>query len=526
VRPFVTSKGRCVIVTHTDSTSVERATRAMRENDAFYRMILNAVPLYISYVNDQRELVHANRLADLAEEWLGHPIDVLRGRRLQDLMDAESYRLVEARVDSVLRGRQVDFESQLVRDTQTLDIAVSYVPHVVNGAVEGFFSVARDVTQEKRLESELLQSQKMEAMGRLTGGIAHDFNNLLSVIMGNLQLLERDLGDQTARQAQVRTALGAASRGADLTRRLLSFARPKARDAKPIDANALIDGLEELIVRTLGNSIELGLDLEPAVWPVRVDAGELENALLNLAINARDAMSDGGSLRVVTRNVRLSSADSAQAPSLSSGDYVEVSVRDTGCGMPAEVVKKAFEPFFTTQAPGKGTGLGLSIVYGFAIRCGGTALIESLPGSGTAVRLFFPRCGGAAATSAALVGVARDESRVLVVDNDVKRSQTTARLLRDASFHVDTAADLAQAIAAVSAAPAPDLVLLGATVCSATGSEDWCRRLRACNPQVRVLCPPAGSPSSPSPPDTAGAKGADLVRIVRSAIAEELAANV
>ena len=519
-RPFVTAKGHYVLVTHTDSTSVERATRAMRENDAFYRMILNEVPLYISYVNDQRELVHANRLA---EEWLGQPIDVLRGRRLEDLMDSDGYAAVESRVESVLRGRRIDFESHVERDSKDFDIAVSYVPHVVDGAVEGFFSVARDVTQEKRLESELLQSQKMEAMGRLTGGIAHDFNNLLSVVIGNLQLLEREIGDQAVQQSQVRTALGAASRGADLTRRLLSFARPKARDATPIDVNSLIGGLEDLIERTLGSSIELGIDLDRAIWPIRVDAGELENALLNLAINARDAMSAGGTLRVTTRNVHVATSEATQTPSLAAGNYVEVSVRDSGCGMPSEVVKKAFEPFFTTKEPGKGTGLGLSIVYGFAIRSGGTALIESTPGAGTAVRLFFPRGGGIddEASAASSPAGASSVGRVLVVDDDASRRRSNARLLRDAGFQVDTASDAAGAIDAVRSAVPPDVVVLAESACGDVSPEEWSRLIKISNRSVRVL-----HRFGSHPPGAAATPGVDLVRIVRSALAQELAEHV
>lgn len=439
VRPFPTARGTGALVTHLDATRVDRVHRAMRETDAFYRMVLNAIPLYVCYVNEQRELLHANRLA---EEWLGQPIEVLRGRRLDELMDAEDYAALESRMDAVFRGRRVDFETHVDGAGGPQDCAVSYLPHVVNGQVVGFFSVGRDVTQEKRLEAELLQSQKMDAMGQLTGGIAHDFNNLLSVIMGNLQLVERSLGPAAPQSGHVQTALGAVKRGADLTRRLLSFSRPQARDARPLDANALIAGLEDLVMRTIGEGIELRLALEPDLWRVRIDSGELENALLNLAINARDAMSGGGRLEMATRNVGVGADGARAVRGLADGDYVEISVSDSGCGMPPETQRKAFEPFFTTKEAGKGTGLGLSIVYGFAVRAGGTALIDSAPGRGTTIRLYFPRHAAAAGTNVAAAATPGTRSPGCASPADTPRAEVSGEPVRRPASVVFT--DLAQ----------------------------------------------------------------------------------
>jgi signal transduction histidine kinase/CheY-like chemotaxis protein len=249
-----------------------------------------------------------------------------------------------------------------------------------------------------KMEEQLRQSHKMEAVGQMTGGLAHDFNNLLTGIGGALEMIESRIGESRATELEryFAAAKGSVRRAASLTHRLLAFSRQQTLDPRPTDVNGLIDELAELVRRTLGPEIVLDIVPESGLWPASVDRNQLENAILNLCINARDAMPEGGVLAIATRNVALPDAQ-ARAAGLAIGDYLAISVRDTGTGMSDEVVAKAFDPFFTTKPLGKGTGLGLSMVYGFVRQSGGEVRIESAPGAGTTITLLFPRASHEAA---------------------------------------------------------------------------------------------------------------------------------
>jgi signal transduction histidine kinase len=256
---------------------------------------------------------------------------------------------------------------------------------------------ARDaLAQRAAVEAQLYQAQKMEAVGLLTAGIAHDFNNLLTIVSGNIALLDADHETADAKQRRfIAAAISGCERASALTRRLLSFAGREPLDPRPVDVNEVIARISDLPWRTLGDRI--AADFRPCadLWPVFVDASQLENALLNLAINARDAMAGVGRLLIETAN----QTRAASIPGLAPGDYVSISVGDTGCGMPKEVVERAFDPFFTTKEVGKGTGLGLSQVYGFVTRSGGYCAIDSEPGRGTTVYIYLPRYAGPAQAS-------------------------------------------------------------------------------------------------------------------------------
>jgi PAS domain S-box-containing protein len=262
------------------------------------------------------------------------------------------------------------------------------------------YAVGRDVTREKLAATELeqaqaalRQAQKMEAVGQLTGGIAHDFNNLLTGVLGSLDLLERRV--RQGRIGEIDRYLDAASscarRAAALTQRLLAFSRRQPLDPRPVDVNALVRSMDELLRRTLGEKIALSFVCAEGLWPTRCDAHQLESAVLNLAINARDAMPDGGELVVETANVRFDKLSPAPDPELTCGDYVRLSVRDAGAGIPADILHRVVEPFFTTKPIGQGTGLGLSMIYGFARQSDGHLHIASEPGRGTTVTLWLPR---------------------------------------------------------------------------------------------------------------------------------------
>ena len=356
------------------------------------------------------------------------------------------------------------------------------------------YCVARDVTveRERALELEqardaLRQSQKMEAIGQLTGGIAHDFNNLLTAITGSLELLQRYLGDEQPRaERYIGIAIASAQRAAALTQRLLSFGRRQALDLQPLDVNRLVTGMETLIQRTLNENICLDLQLDAATWPTCSDANQLENALLNLCINARDAMAQGGQLVISTRNLR--DPQLLMLPERLSGDYVELAVGDSGSGIPPTLLEKVFEPFFTTKPQGKGTGLGLSMVYGFIKQSGGYIDIRSEEGRGTRVSLLFPRhLGAARETLSEEVSLypGRGE-RVLVVEDEPGVRLLIVEVLKDLGYTALEAEDAPTALALLEREPQLDLVVSDVELPGLSGRE-LVEEIRRQRPGIAVL---------------------------------------
>lgn len=322
-------------------------------------------------------------------------------------------------------------------------------------AEDGFVTaVGRDVTEERartealaRMEEQLRQSQKMEAVGQLTGGIAHDFNNMLTGVIGSLDLLKTQLaqGRHDRANRYIEAATTSAHRAAGLTHRLLAFSRRQSLDIQPVDVAGVIAGMEDLLRRTLGESVALGVELPPDLWPALSDANQLESALLNLSINARDAMPVGGRLTLSAANVLLYDPPAdADYEDAEPGDYVVISVADTGTGMSPEVAAKAFEPFFTTKPIGQGTGLGLSMIYGFMRQTGGRTRIETAPGEGTTVKLYLRRHDGPvaaeppAAPSAPRTGAGE---RVMVVEDDPAVRMILAEVLETLGYDMIQAED-------------------------------------------------------------------------------------
>jgi PAS domain S-box-containing protein len=356
-------------------------------------------------------------LLNRTSEWLEHPDDGGRTRA-----EVNKLGVSEATVRFESRFRHKDGSYRWLSWTGVPD-------------QDRIYAVARDVTAEKaaaeRLkvtEEALLQSQKMEAVGQLTGGIAHDFNNLLTGIVGSLDLLQTRLnqGRTDNFSRYIDAAMTSANRAAALTHRLLAFARRQPLIPKSVDANQLVVSLEDLLRRTIGETIDLAIAAADDLWLTLCDPNQLESALLNLAINARDAMPDGGKLTITTSNARIEGV-TADTPALSPGDYVCIGVTDTGTGMSAEVAARAFDPFFTTKPIGQGTGLGLSMIYGFARQSDGHVTIDSKLGRGTSVRLYLPRHHGeiaaqAASAATAAEHVATGETVLIVEDEPVVRA--------------------------------------------------------------------------------------------------------
>ncbi|HET9161168.1 MAG TPA: PAS domain S-box protein, partial [Caulobacteraceae bacterium] len=357
---------------------------------------------------------------------LGHSEESLLTRQLADLLHAEDHIEFTEVLQRLKAGSPSErFELRL----RTIDGGHRWVSWTATAEGDVFYAVGRDITAEKeaaealrQTEEALRQSQKMEAVGQLTGGIAHDFNNLLTGIMGSLDLMKRRIESGRVRELDrlMDAALASAQKAAALTHRLLAFARRQSLDAAPVDANSLIASMEELLHRTLGEQVELQIQLSPDAWPVLADANQLESAVLNLSINARDAMPQAGMLTIATANVHVDPASVREQPGLKAGDYVQIRVSDTGEGMSPDVAAKAFDPFFTTKPIGQGTGLGLSMVYGFARQSGGHVTLDSREGQGTSITLYLPRAETAEAPSEPepLLRPARGEGETVLVVED------------------------------------------------------------------------------------------------------------
>jgi PAS domain S-box-containing protein len=340
-------------------------------------------------------------------------------------------------------------------------------------------------------EEQLRQSQKMEAVGQLTGGIAHDFNNMLAVVIGGLNLLQRRLARGDTDVAKyVDAAMEGATRAAALTQRLLSFSRQKSLAPEPVDANQMIDGMIELLGRTLGEHIRIETVQADDLWKTNVDATELQSAVLNLSVNARDAMPDGGRLTITTANVEIGGQE-AIAYQIAGGEYVLIAVADTGTGMAPEVIARAFDPFFTTKAVGKGTGLGLSQVFGFIRQSGGHVKIDSKVGEGTTLRIFLPRFAGDAVPLTAKdaangVPGAKAGETVMVVEDDERVRNYSAEALRELGYGVTQAANGREALKLIEGGARVTLLFSDMVMPEMTGRE-LVRRTAQIQPGVKVL---------------------------------------
>ncbi|WP_223549087.1 PAS domain-containing protein [Pseudomonas sp. A-B-19] len=438
---WVFARGRCYKDHHgrpmrflgaaLDLTERKHTEQALRQSQTELQLIINAMPVLISYV-DREERFRLNNAAYL--DWYGRTPQELYGLTILEVLGEETYALCAPHITEALSGRPCSFSIGTPhRDGSIRQALMNYLPrHGADGAVNGFYIFVIDETESKkteealrnlnetleervaartrqlaeaneRLQNEMFEreraedalrhAQKMDAVGQLTGGIAHDFNNMLTGIIGSLDLMQRYIAD--GRTSEIgrftEAAVSSANRAAALTHRLLAFSRRQSLNRKPLNPNELIHSLEDLFRRTKGDHIELKLQLAENIWRISTDVSQLENALLNLVINARDAMPDGGVLQIETANVYLDGDDITTLEPVKAGDYVMITVSDNGTGMTPLVLAKAFDPFFTTKPIGQGTGLGLSMIYGFAQQSGGHVSLFSLPERGTSVRLYLPR---------------------------------------------------------------------------------------------------------------------------------------
>jgi signal transduction histidine kinase/ActR/RegA family two-component response regulator len=350
-----------------------------------------------------------------------------------------------------------------------------------------------EIAEREAAESQVRQMQKMESIGQLTGGIAHDFNNMLAIVIGSLDMAQRrlDTDSDKARQC-IDNASEGARRAAQLTARLLAFSRQQPLEPRAVDANKLVGGMSELLRRTIGEQVAVETVLAGGLWPANIDEGQLENAILNLAVNARDAMPDGGKLTIETNNTHLDDRYAAQHEEVEAGQYIVICVTDTGAGMPPDVVERAFDPFYTTKGVGKGTGLGLSQVFGFVKQSGGHVKIYSEPGEGTTVKLYLPRHFGRTPqgrtdrAGSAPVPRAADGEIILVVEDEERVRHMSVDALRSLGYTVVQAADGTQALAVLQIQPRVDLLFTDIVMPGMTGRQlaDAARETR---PELKVL---------------------------------------
>jgi PAS domain S-box-containing protein len=423
---------------------VEERTRKLAESESRFRLLVQSVTDYAIFMLDAEGRVsnwnsgaarikgytaaeiagqHFSRFYTEEDRLAGIPAKALAIAAREGRYEAEGWRV---------RKDGSHFWASVVID----------VIRDETGKLLGFAKVTRDITERKRaaevLETtreQLARAQKMEAIGQLTGGVAHDFNNLLSAVLGNLELLETRLGDDEKARRLAGSAIRAAERGAKLTQQLLAFARKQHLRPEPVDINAIVTGMGDLLSRTIGGTVRLNVVLQSGIWPAIADVSQIELMILNLAINARDAMPLGGSLIIETANVTP-----AERPAdLASGDFIRIAVTDSGTGMSPEVLAKAFEPFFTTKEIGKGTGLGLAQVYGAVKQLGGDVRIRSRLGEGTTVSIYLPRTQRVpvgADADAAEPAPQRTRARILLIDDDPDVREVVAAGLEGLGYHV------------------------------------------------------------------------------------------
>jgi PAS domain S-box-containing protein len=443
---------------------------------------------------------------ELRISWVSSRWKVLTGRQPEDILgqsilafvegpffdDAEEVRTRLERHEPVRNVRQ-----RIARpDGSLLHVSVRADPVLdEHGRFLGYRGASQDVTERERAaevmrekDRALVQASKMEAVGQLTSGVAHDFNNLLTVIVGNLELLGMRLEDAGIDDEELAQAMAASQRAADLTSKLLAFSRRQSLTPVVVDPAPMLEGMVALLRRTLGEAVTVTVDTAPETWPCEVDRSQLENALLNLAINGRDAMTEGGDLRIEASGRTLTAEEGAPLQ-LPAGDYVSFRVTDSGGGMPPELLEHVFEPFFSTKPQGRGTGLGLSMVYGFVRQSGGGVRIDSALGEGTTVELLLPRASGAQEERAA-AGRAVPRSgagvRVLLVEDEAGVRELVRSMLQRLGYSCDAAETIDEALA-LHAREGHELVVSDVVLACGESGIDLVRTLRERAPGVRAL---------------------------------------
>jgi PAS domain S-box-containing protein len=485
-----------------DMTEQHEAYRTMLESEQRFQLLVQGVTDYAIFMLDPEGRV-ANWNTG-AERIKGYTAEEILGRHFSTFYTPEDLAKEIPRIalETAREEGRFGAEGWRVRKDGTRFWANVVIDAIRDdtGELIGFAKVTRDLTERREAQLELersqqalFQAQKMEAVGQLTGGLAHDFNNLLAGISGSLELIRSRLAQGRINDIEryVTAALGASSRAASLTHRLLAFSRRQTLEPKAIDANKLIAEMEEMVRRTIGPAVILETVYAAGLWPCFCDPNQLENAILNLCINGRDAMPEGGHLTVETSNTWIDTDTSAERD-LSPGQYVAVCVTDTGTGMPPDVIARAFDPFFTTKPAGKGTGLGLSMIYGFARHSGGQIRIYSEVGDGTTVKLYLPRHYGepvdlAAPPERVHAPKAEEGETVLIVDDEPTVRMLVADSLIDLGYQAVEAGDAASGLRVLESDARIDLLITDVGLPGGMNGKQMADKARESRPNLRVL---------------------------------------
>jgi PAS domain S-box-containing protein len=481
-----------------DLTERRAAEAKLRESEQQFRLLVQGVTDYAIYMLDADGHVASWNAG--AQRIKGYAPEEIIGRHFSNFY-TEADRaagLPRTGLETARQNGRWEHEGQRIRKDGT-----AFWAHVVidairddDGKLVGFAKVTRDITERREAEAKLQQaqatmirSQKLEAIGQLTGGVAHDFNNLLQVISGNLQLLGKDVAGNARAEMRVQTALAGVARGSKLASQLLAFARRQPLEPKVVNAGRLIKSMDEMLRRALGGEIEVETVVAGGLWNSLIDPDQFENAVLNLAINARDAMNGEGRLTIEASNAFLDEVYVRQHHELAVGQYVMIAVTDTGTGIPPDILERVYEPFFTTKAEDKGTGLGLAMVYGFLKQSGGHVKIYSEVGAGTTVKLYFPR---QVASEDALVVAPSGEIRggeetVLVVEDDDEVREVAVSMLTELGYRVVKARDAASALVVVDSGIPIDLIFTDVMMPGALRSPELARKAKERLPNVAVL---------------------------------------
>jgi PAS domain S-box-containing protein len=490
-----------VLVVVTDTSESRQADALAKETERQFRILVQGVADYAIIMLDP-----AGRIASWnpgAERIKGYRLEEILGEHFSKFYTEEDRAAgvpARALATAALSGKYESEGWRVRKDgTRFWTNAVIDAIRGPDGSLLGFAKVTRDVTERRQAQQALeearealFQSQKMEAIGQLTGGVAHDFNNMLAGIIGAMELLRRRLrvGRYAETERYVEAAIGAANRAAALTARLLAFGRRQSLDVKPLEVNAIVSSMVELLRRTMGERIQVETRLRPDLWSALTDANQAENALLNLAINARDAMPDGGKLTITSDNVCLDRAQARAFGDLAPGDYVVLQVTDTGKGMSPDILSKAFEPFFTTKPLGQGTGLGLSMIYGFAKQIGGHVRMTSEVDRGTSVFLYLPRSRVAGSEDPAIDGAEVPQGAgetVLVVEDDQAVRMLVAEILAELGYGAIEVNDAKCALPVLAGPQRIDLLITDVGLPGAMNGRQLAEEARRLRPGLKTL---------------------------------------
>lgn len=503
-----------------DVTEQKKTEAALKDVSARLDAILDNTNMAIFMMDEKQLCVFMNKAA---ETLTGYTFEEAEGRQLHDVVhhthpDGRQFLIEDCSIDRAfpenhqLKGEEVfvhkngsfypiGYTASPMKDGQgrtvgtvveardlTDELKARNAEIAFNEALKS--KVAEAMTERDKLEAQLVQAQKMEAVGQLTGGVAHDFNNLLQVIAGNLQLLLKDLPENDPKQTRVHNALAGVNRGAKLTAQLLAFGRQQSLEPKPSNVGRLVRSMDDMLRRTLGEAIEIETVISGGLWNCFADPAQVENVILNLAINARDAMDHQGKLTIEAGNAALDEIYANDHPDVTVGQYVMLAVSDTGSGIPVAIIEKVFDPFFTTKAIGEGTGLGLSMVYGFVKQTGGHIKIYSEDGQGTTVRIYLPRSREdekiEQMPSSRLTEVGQGEV-ILIVEDDTAVRETAVDVLRDLGYSVLMADNADSAMAIVNSGVKIDLLFTDVVMPGTLRSPELARKAKDRLPGLGVL---------------------------------------